>query len=364
MSKEMKYQQVLEDIKDKIKNGHFKLGQTLPSENEMTAEYEVSRYTIRKAYEVLEEEGYIYAEHGKGRFLAEQTIHLKKSKNIVVITTYISDYIFPRVIRGIDHVLSERGYNLILKNTNNMRKKEIECLQEVIENDIEGVIIEPSRSQLYCQHQSLFKKLEDYHIPYVFIQGMYKQMTSCSYVLMDDYRGGQTITEHLIKEGHKKIAGIFKSDDIQGQERHKGYVKAIQEAGQIYDPELVIWYNTEDRKIQPSEEIKRLLTTYEGIDGIVCYNDQVARDIIEAIKEIGLSVPEDVSITGFDNSNIAQNHPIRLTTIRHPQEELGEIAADLLLRLIEEGNGIHSRQRQILIEPEIIIGKSTQSRGI
>lgn len=364
MVKEMKYQKVLIDIKNKIKSGYFKIGQTLPSENEMTTEYGVSRYTIRKAYDILEQEGYIYAEHGKGRFLSEQMPHLKKSKNIVVITTYISDYIFPQVIKGIDNVLEQNGYSIILKNTNNMRKKEIECLQEVVEKDIEGIIIEPSRSQIYCQHSELFSRLDAYHVPYVFIQGIYRQIMNCPYVIMDDYKGGFLVTDYLIKQGHKKIAGIFKFDDVQGQQRHKGYVKALQEAGRMYDPELVIWFNTEDRKVQPSEEIKRLSTIYKDIDGIVCYNDQIAIDVIEAINEMSLSVPEDISVVGFDNSNMAKTYPTRLTTVSHPQEKLGEMAAELLLKLIQTGNSQSTIDNQILIEPELIIGKSSRNRDL
>ena len=70
------------------------------------------------------EEGYIEACHGKGTFCSEKMRHMKKSRNIAVVTTYISDYIFPRLIQGIDNVLSERGYSIILKNTGNSRQKE------------------------------------------------------------------------------------------------------------------------------------------------------------------------------------------------------------------------------------------------
>ena len=98
------------------------------------------------------------------------------------------------------------------------------------------------------------------------------------------------------------------------------------------------------------------------MDAVVCYNDQIAVKVIQALMDEGLRVPEDVSVTGYDNSYIASNGGISLTTIVHPQEKLGEIAAQLLLDLIQNG-GETDRKKRILIEPEIIIGNSCRSRG-
>ena len=103
---------------------------------------------MRKALSLLEQEGYIEACHGKGTFCSEKMRHMKKSRNIAVVTTYISDYIFPRLIQGMDNVLSEQGYSIILKNTGNSRQKEAKCLEELLQKDIDGLIIEPSKSQL------------------------------------------------------------------------------------------------------------------------------------------------------------------------------------------------------------------------
>ena len=100
-------------------SGEIQAGDRLPSENELSARYQVSRQTVRKALSVLQNEGYIYAEHGRGTFCSERILHTGHSHNIAVVTTYLSDYIFPRVIGGIDKVLTEQGYSIILKNTRN-----------------------------------------------------------------------------------------------------------------------------------------------------------------------------------------------------------------------------------------------------
>ena len=98
----------------------------------------------------------------------------------------------------------------------------------------------------------------------------------------------------------------------------------------MYDPEKVVWFYTEDRRVHPYEGIRNLISKGILMDGVVCYNDQIAGKVIQALEDEGLKVPEDVSVTGYDNSYIASSGGISLTTIVHPQEKLGEIAAQLL----------------------------------
>lgn len=359
--KELKYFKLMEDLKEKILKGEIRAGDKLPSENELSSQYNVSRQTVRKALSILENAGYIYAQHGRGTFCSELVRHAGGSKNIAVVTTYLSDYIFPRVIKGIDTALTKEGYSIILKNTKNSRSQEAKCLEELLQKDIDGIIIEPSKSQIYCRHMNLYQKLEDYHIPYVFIQGCFSKMSDKPQVLMDDCKGGYMITKYLIESGHKNIAGVFKADDIQGQNRHKGYAMALQEAGIFYDPEKVIWFHTEDRKVHPYESIYQMAKNKCLMDSVVCYNDQIAMKVIQALNDAGLKVPEDISVTGYDNSYMASSNGFHLTTIVHPQEKLGEMAAELLLHLIQNGEEA-SIEKKILIEPEIVIGNSCLKR--
>ena len=209
-----KYFTLMEELKEEILSGRIQPGEKLPSENQFTVQYSLSRHTVRKALSLLEQEGYIEACHGKGTFCSEKMRHMKKSRNIAVVTTYISDYIFPRLIQGIDNVLSEQGYSIILKNTGNSRQKEAKCLEELLQKDIDGLIIEPSKSQLSCRHPGLYENLEKYQIPYIFIQGIYTEMKDKPHILMDDARGGYLVTKYLLEQGHRRITGFFKADDI------------------------------------------------------------------------------------------------------------------------------------------------------
>ena len=355
-----KYYALMEEMKTDILSGKIRPGEKLPSENQLSVRYGLSRHTVRKALGILAGDGYIESFQGKGTFCADVLRQIHGTGNIAVVTTYISDYIFPRLIQGIDEVLSDNGYSIILKNTGNSRQKEARFLEELISKGIDGLIIEPSKSQILCRHMNLYGLLEEYHIPYVFIQGVYPQMQEKPHILMDDCQGGYLVTKYLLDMGHKNLIGIFKADDFQGKERHKGYVKALQEAGFVYDPDRVVWFHTEDRKSKPALMAGQLLEQGMYIDGIVCYNDQIATDVIGGLEEMGKKVPEDISVTGYDNSLMSAGS-LCLTTIAHPQEKLGEMAAELLLEKIRE---VPEEKSQIprLIQPELIPGNSVKDR--
>ncbi len=358
----LKYNRLSEELKQKILDGIYRPGDKLPSENELAAQYQISRHTVRKALDMLTREGYVYAEHGRGTFCSDLMHHGKDSRNIAVVTTYLADYIFPRVIQGIDQVLTENGYSIILKNTNNSRTAEARVLEELLQKEIDGLIIEPSKSDIFCKHAALYEKLDQNRIPYVFIQGCFSQMADKPQVRMDDFWGGYLVTKHLVESGHKHIMGIFKADDTQGRERHRGYVAALQEAGILYDPQLVSWFHTEDRTQKPVCAVREMLAGEIRADGIVCYNDQIAVKVIKTLEEEGMKVPEDISVTGYDNSFIAENFRVKLTTIAHPQEKLGEMAASLLLELIRGAK--EEKKQKLVTQPELIVRESTKRRDI
>ncbi len=346
---------IIKDIKKAINSGKYEPGQKIPSENQLSEEYHVTRQTVRKALAKLIDEGYLYAVHGSGTYVAKRLSKRGYSKNIAVVSTYMSDYIFPRVIQGINQGLSDNSYSILLKTTNNSRKGEAWCMEELLSKNIDGMIIEPSQSAISCQHQVLYDQMDSMGIPYVFIQGCYEAMMDRPYVMLDDVEGGRLITEHLIKLGHRRIAGIFKADDTQGILRHKGYVKALQESGIAYDPDMVIWFHTKDRATKPMEGILRLIENGMSFHAVVCYNDEIAADVIKGLANIGRSVPHDISVTGFDNSLLAKSRGI--TTVSHPQEELGKAAAQTLIGLIN--NSISRKDAHVLLKPELVERKST-----
>ncbi|MHB8065523.1 MAG: substrate-binding domain-containing protein [Ruminiclostridium sp.] len=357
-----KYAKLMEYIKDEIIMGRVKPGDQIPSENTLAQKLALSRHTVRKAISMLVNEGYLYTEHGRGTFCKDRSINRANSKNIGVMTTYISEYIFPRVIQGIDSVLSEKGYSIILKNTDNDVEKEALYLQEILNKDLEGLIVEPTKSALFSDNVKFYKALEENNIPYIFIHGVYQQLEDKPQIILNDSRGMYLVVKYLIDLGHNNIIGVFKADDIQGIERHKGYAKALADCGLQYNPDNVIWFHTEDRKIKPYSTIEGMIRSGKEIDAIACYNDQIAFGLYEKLSELGMSIPEDISLTGFDDSYYATSCPTKLTSVSHPKEQLGEIAAQVLLDMIDNPEYAKTSIRKI-IEPELIIRDSCKRRN-
>ena len=142
-----KYQSIADEIRKKILSEEFPRGSVIPTEIQLQEIYSVSRHTVRQAIAVLVNEGYLRREKGSGTYVEEKYKENIKgkgtdNKKIGVITTYISDYIFPSIIRGIEKTLKDNGYSLILASTNNDHAQEKQCLERMIELGVDGLIIQ------------------------------------------------------------------------------------------------------------------------------------------------------------------------------------------------------------------------------
>ena len=283
---------------------------------------------------------------------------IKEQNMIMVITTYISDYIFPYIIRGIEEILSQKGYGVILFSTRNEKEKEAEQLKKLLNYNIVGAIIEPTTSAIENVNSEYYMELNKKKIPYIMINSFYEGLNK-SYVDIDDEKGGYLACKHLIDLGHKKIAAVFKEDDSQGIKRKNGYIKALEECNIDFDKTLVGSYKTFEEDFYPYAFVKNLLS--KGQDrptAVVAYNDKIAVQIISAARELGLKIPEDLSIVGYDNEQIiASIINGGLTTIDHPKEELGKLVAKELLNIIEGEKESFS----YTYEPKLIIKKSTKN---
>lgn len=356
-----KYYVLMEHLKEDILMGRIMPGEQIPSENILAQTYKLSRHTVRKAIAILVNEGYLYTEHGRGTFCLSRSSKRFDSKNIGVILTYISEYIFPRVIEGMERVLSNNKYSIILKNTSNVISNEAADFEDILGKDIEGLIIEPTKSALYSNNLKYYEAFDKHHIPYVFLHGYFRELKGKSEVILDDTAGMYSVVEYLAKLGHKRIIGIFKADDTQGIDRHRGYAKALTDAGLPYDPDNVIWYHTEEQEIKPYAIIKQMIEDKINMDAIACYNDCIAFNMVALLNKLGLKVPEDVSITGFDDSFLSENCPVKLTSVSHPKEVLGEEAAKILLQLIKDNNYQNNPIQKIIV-PKLVIRDSCIKR--
>ena len=347
-----KYGLVKKYIIHLLKDDVIAFDSLLPSEHELMTKFNVSRHTVRQAFGELASEGFVCKRQGKGTF-SRYKKPAKDKQIVAVVTTYISDYVFPDIIAGIEQVLSDEGYMMLLSNTNNIKKREAQYLNSVLEHNVVGMIIEPTRSAYPNENLELLQDIRNKGIKSVFINAFYDDFDS-SYVLLDDFKGGFLATQYLLQLGHTKIAGLFKTDDIQGVNRKCGYVEALKAAGSAVVPGFIGEFETDRMFDFPYTFMNSLLQSENRPTAIVCYNDQLALMVVQAIHDRGLRIPQDISIVGYDDSLSAVNSEIRLTTIRHPRKEMGVQAAKLVIDMLE-GN---QEKIQIVYQPELIVRSS------
>jgi GntR family transcriptional regulator of arabinose operon len=234
--------------------------------------------------------------------------------------------------------------------TDNLVAGETRALQLMLERRLDGLIVEPTRSALPCVNLDLYHTIISRGIPLVFIDSFYPEL-SIPYVALDDVNAGYIATQHLLDMGHKNILGIFPHNNRQGVLRSLGYVNALTEHGITVQDDRICWYSRESmlQILHSSQFLEHLSTSTAAL----CYNDSVALMIIDILRQNGKNVPEDLSVVGIDNSEMAKF--TSLTSVVHPAEHLGEAAAKLLLSMINGSEG-----KNILFQPQLVVRGSVR----
>ncbi|QKS72829.1 GntR family transcriptional regulator [Paenalkalicoccus suaedae] len=356
---ETKYNIVKNQIRSMILQGRIQPHQKIGSESELMEQFNVSRHTIRKAIGDLANDGWLYKKQGAGTFCSDRSVESDNTgaslKKIAVITTYFSDYIFPTIIRGIESYLSENGFQMTVFSTNNDIELERKYLEVVLSGDFDGLIVEPTKSALLNPNISYYLNIERLGIPYVMINAYYEELEPL-HLIMDDTAGGLMATTHIIKHGHTNILGFFKNDDIQGIKRMKGFILAHRANKLQIVPQNIVTYTTETKDYLPMEALyTRLRAKGEAPTAIVCYNDQLAVMLLDVLRDMNISVPEDMSIIGYDDSFLAVATEVKLTTITHPKVALGVDAARTIHQFIAEKNdpSLKNEAMSIMYPPKL-----------
>ena len=342
-----KYEKITMWIREQISSGSFSPGSKLPTEMELMEKFNVSRQSVRRAIQVLVDEGLVHSVQGSGIYAADRdNLHNSSndrlarhnrrppSRQIALVLTNYEDYIFPNKISGIYETLENAGYIINLFFTDNHSEKELHIFRSLLDGNYAGMLLDGTQSALPRLDEALFRQVIQ-KIPCIMMDSRYSGFRlPC--VTLDDELGGYLATRHLIENGHRKIAYVGRSEYRQGIKRGLGYVKALMEAGIDIEGNRMIWYtlNTYPFLFKPpgNQTIVDILSTCTAI---TCYNDQVASDLIDVLEHHGLRIPADISIIGYDHATFPGKQR-RLTTIEHPKALLGKKAAENLLRLIRD----------------------------
>lgn len=279
-------------------------------------------------------------------------------KNIGVVVTRSAEYafknpFFSEMIMGIGSVLEKHDYNVQLIMTNDIRKERTKVMNALASGMIQGVILLYSR-----KYDMLIQDLANSNYPFVVsgrVEGISSFKNEVHSVDTDNFTGSYKLVSHLIELGHKRIAFLNGSMDyIVNIDRYEGYRQALIEGGITHDHTLDIECgNTFD---ESKNAVKNALAKDSSITAIFCRDDYRAFATIQAINEMGLSVPDDIAVVGYNNYDIASISTPKLTTLNVPIYQLGKSAGKQIINLIQ-GNPVESFPE--ILDTELIVRESS-----
>ena len=357
-----------EHLRNDINKGVYAVGQKLAGELILAKQYGVSRSTLRQALDILSKEMLISRHPGRGTFVSHpgQISDTKTTTNTIGVMIYLVEeipfeqYFFGDILKHAFQYAATRGY--LIATAPVYPENIVDQSAEIfIETGVKGVVMSP-----LLHSRAAYNRLIEEKIPVVLLD---TRVAGCNedFVGVDDLAGMEMAARHLIELGHTRIvyAGPehpFMATVRSQGDRYVGCTRACVQSG-LQAPE--IWrvegnYIVDDDSILENikANLRGSLSRKNRPTAIVTFNDIIALQIILAAQDIGLKVPDDLSVVGFDNSQLGKKNNIPITTVNPKPEDLGETAVDLLISKIANGHNNH-RKHSILITPELIIREST-----
>lgn len=270
----------------------------------------------------------------------------KRSRTLGLILPTITNSIFAESTRGVQDVASTNGYEVILGNSDYQYAEEVKLVEVLRERQVEGLLITTTDLK-----GEILRSLSEEEFPFVLLYSTLRKGPYSS-VGIDNFLGGYRATEHLVNLRHRRIAmlaGHFHSSDRSFHRWH-GYRRCLRDHGIPYDPGLVLQSQYTLNKGQ--EALKTLFSLKDSPTAVFCSNDLLAIGAMEGARELGIRLPEDLSIVGFDGIEIGSFVTPRLTSIRQQGYEMGALGAEILLDQIrgDSQNAVHKILNTSLVQ--------------
>jgi len=279
---------------------------------------------------------------------AARSLVMGRSNTIGVVVTNIADPFVAGVMSGIEHTAEKHGYSVFLANSNAEPEREMRVVRSFEERRVDGIIVTASRvGALYVP------VMERMNVPVVLLNNQHPSEFAHS-VLINNVEASLEMTRHLIGLGHRRIAYIGDQYGHQSDtERLSGYRRALEEAGIEFDPGRVV--HGDGKPEGGRHAMAQLMTLHKLPTAVFCYNDMSALGAMWQIRSRGLRIPEDISVTGFDDLYISQYLDPPLTTVRQPMQQMGRMAMETLLHIFEGADHTHN----LRVEGQLIVRGST-----
>lgn len=303
----------------------------------------ISPETTERVLAAAEELG--YQPHSLARGL-----RMDRTMTIGMLVPDLKNPLFPPIVRGIEDVLRSASYTLLTANTDNEEDKEREILKIMESRRVDGLIMATARREY-----PVLEYLIEQEVPLVLVNRTASQSLVSS-VAVDDHAGLGLIVEHLVALGHTRIAHIAGTSSVStGIDRRNAFNEWMAQSGLTVDDELTVeatWFTEHNGE----EAATRLLERDVPFSAVAAANDLLALGCYSALRKRGLSVPSDVSVTGYNDAAFAHAFMPPLTTVRVPAYEMGFRAGELLLRAIRE---TEPSVEEVRLQPSLVVREST-----
>ncbi len=284
------------------------------------------------------------------RNLLARSLVLKRTESVGVVITDTSNPNYSRIIRGVEDYLYQHNINLMISSSIGDELRERSVIELFLERAVDGMIVTPTMKS-FDAIQEIMRR----HVPLVLTNRYFKDHPMDA-VRVDNTNSIRRLTRYLLELGHERIvyfgghAYVTSSED-----RYIGYRQAMTEAGR--KPPAAVFCGTAREPDKVSEALTRLMAARNHPTALICYNDDLAVEVMHRLLDMGLAVPDDVSVSGFDDIDMAAMLRVPLTTVAQPTYLIGRKAAELLLRRI---NGdTEGFPQQVLLETNIMVRAST-----
>jgi len=286
--------------------------------------------------------------------LIARSLVTNTTRTIALISGTLKNDFFVETTDSIIHTAKQKGYKTIVYFEDENGDDIPDYWDSIMGYKVDGILLSQIRMD-----DPVLKKIESSRIPCVFFNR--KPRNDSHYVVLDNVLAAHLLTRHLLDLGHRKIAYISgKTEYSTFYDRKLGFEFAMKEAQVRLIPELIYYINITDEEIE--RVVLGLLGRKERPTAIICVTDAMALTCMNIVLAKGLRIPEDISIAGMDDTHIASHQTIQLTTVGHHKFEIGKIAAENLIELIE-GTNDTGALRQVTLKPELIVRKTTAEVG-
>ena len=283
--------------------------------------YKVKKDNEKKIQEAIEQLDYKVNQMARG-------LKTNKTFTVGVLVPSITDIFSNQVIEGMEEILDQENYSLIVCNARNSLKTEKEKLCFLKEKRVDGIVMMPVSDE----HEHVKEILEE-GIPLILIDRLLDGV-KCDAVVCDNVNGSYKAIEELIAFGHRRIGIIAGPTNVYtARERLNGYIRALSDYGITIDDSLIEY--AEYRKGSGIEAYERLMNMENRPTAIFATNYETTMTGIKYFMENGIAIGEEISLFGYDNSDVFQMLTPSIATVVQPMGEIGEKAAHLLLKRIE-----------------------------